>query len=767
MPLGSSYSIANQIVAPTGALWVGGGAENGFFATDTFIAGLPVDDVRTRTVYIFDVSGPLPVLKQSVDLTSFLPLPAGYFFSIRYLRSTWDQQHVMVCLQVSPPRPIPGPPWNPGAVVFMNPTSYAVEGIAKLSTTSGNAGLIGTETQKVMGARDVVDSRDGNIWVIQGNDGNTSRSVETFSIADVLANGPSTPTTSFQKINIDNHCEELTYGAGFIWTVGGNYTQTLTRINPNDGSLTTYTWPGGAPNPFFFGPYFHEVDGGIWCGDTGRNAKIWRFDPSTFPSDPTDQVSMTNGDEVKAGFASDGTHLWVMDGFTSYDTAISHYVLRIWKVDPTPGSASVIDTIIDTGPGGNGAKNEGADATGAFDGRFIYFGRNLTDGTGTTGAESGFAVIDTQTDTLVIPVYSGGDGTGGMAGGYFRGCRSVLWVNPNAVGPVIAADFNTPKVITYGSGAIWLADVGKPFITKIATAPQDHPRVVAKIDLSGFGVTLARDMFYDATSNLVFACTHRSNQLFAIDPTSNAIVGIAALSERVRNVCIDHANGTVYMTGGNFGSSNLHSFLLADMLASYPSSPTISTHSLGIYSEEIVFGGGFIWGTRGFGGPGQGNDVNRIDPTNFTVTTYSGDILSLGILFGCVYDFGSLWVADSSSSPHQLLRFDPSSFPSNPTVIPLPTRANYICSDGTYIWCGGSDPFGGFGHVCRVSTGIGTETVVATPHTNANELTYSLAFDGANIWATVPFGPAGAGLVRFSTGVGTEAFNYRLITGSM
>lgn len=415
MPLGAGYSLANQIVVTSsGLLWVGDGAENGF-------PGSPassLDDVRTRTIRIINTNGPTPVQVHAIDLTSVFTRNPGFNFTVRYLRQTSDNKHVLACIHTYPPSSGTPAPWQPGAVIFINPVTYAIEGIALLSNTSGDPGLLGTEAQKVQGARDCVDSRDGNLWVIQSNDGNTSRTIETFNINNVLTNGPSTPTASFQSLIMENHAEELAFGAGFIWTTGGTYSKTLTRINPSNSALTTYTSSVAGSTHFFWGPFFHEENNSIWCSDNGNGAQIYRFDPVTFTSGPTDTVPLPGVDEVKGGFCSDGTHLWVCDGFNE-TAGVGLKKLTWYKVDPTAGSANVILTVVD-----NPTLHLGSDANGTFDGTNIYWGRNLQ----TNPAESGFAKLNTVTNTLTLPIFTGGTDTGGITGGFWRGCRTVLWV---------------------------------------------------------------------------------------------------------------------------------------------------------------------------------------------------------------------------------------------------------------------------------------------------------------------------------------------------
>ncbi len=337
----------------------------------------------------------------------------------------------------------------------------------------------------------------------------------------------------------------------------------------------------------------------------------------------------------------------------------------------------------------------------------------------------------------------------------------------------IPAVFNDPISLAFDGTFLWTCDMGNSLIQKINVTSL---KVVHIVSLTSFGVTAAREIRY-YSGHLYVSCLD-SDLVIIINATSGSVVGKVLLSKRARSVTFDG--------GGNFFASaalrtsipdTLYKFSIASVLAAYPGFGTATTSFvLAPHLETLTYGAGYVWASEGSPNLVLGvtyDRVSRIDPAAGTLVPYNfylaTNYQSINLLTS-LFAFGSVWIAGNGAAGNAqvavgvefLARFDPATFAADPTAFVSLVSSGTpqgLISDGTYIWSVG---FGG--RVKRISTGAGTEAVVASLVTGASERLFDVAFDGTSIWA-VCRDTSNRGLVRISTGVGTEAVNGRILNG--
>jgi hypothetical protein len=328
---------------------------------------------------------------------------------------------------------------------------------------------------------------------------------------------------------------------------------------------------------------------------------------------------------------------------------------------------------------------------------------------------------------------------------------------------IIPAPFNGLITIAYDGTSIWAATVrgsganSGHLISKVDTTLA-APAVTATVNISEYadgglgGLNPINVRQVRSDGNHVFAGLQTSYDsidvsysgfLLVIDKTTNTIVGHyratgAASSGRpysIRSITFDGA-GHVFAGqtpgAGEVGAPTvIHKFLISDMLAAYPTyaTPIASFTLTNPYIENITYGGGYLWTTHGNGGSAF---LTRVDPTTGVETEYA---LPTWSAWGVAYLFGSVWVGGAqSSTTTPLLRFDPATFPSDPTYIATPS-AMYaggmsFASDGTNLWFGGNALRSAF----RFDVTLGSEVTVASVLMPGNGTPSDLIFDGVNVW---------------------------------
>jgi hypothetical protein len=372
---------------------------------------------------------------------------------------------------------------------------------------------------------------------------------------------------------------------------------------------------------------------------------------------------------------------------------------------------------------------------------------------------------------------------------------------PSSPGPsIIPASFIRPRSVTFDGTYLWTSAVG-------AASPENHiiqkvdprlatPAVIGVVDMSayskggqGIGAGNPAPVAVNirqvrAYGGYVFACIQsgiNSNlgQAYGfcviIDSASAAVVGHVRFlgatnrSSDAASVTFDGAgNFFVGVSDNNTVTGSISKFDIAAVVTADPAygTPIISAAVPSGRIENLTYGAGFIWAVHGsWSGVGI---MTRIDPAALTSVDYtlSGPLANRGMT-NVMFKFGSVWAPSELGQTLNMLRFDPTTFPSAPTVLTEITATAFLFSNGTDIGADGAYMWAtnGTNSLYRYSTGIGTEALVSTivsPDTTDHFA--ELSYDGTNMW-TVTRGGAAPGLVRISTGVGTEAFTYELLNG--
>lgn len=705
-------------------------------------------DPRTRYLRVIDTTTTpdTPVLIKSIDLQPFAP-----FSNTMDLKLSNNGLYIYVCIRAN--AYVSDLTAAKGRVLIVDKTTYSIVGNAEMT-----GGTIGPGADKATGARSCVEDSNGHLFVTNSN-ADTSNWIEKFTIATVLANGVA-PTTRTAIISCPSHAEELAFDGTFIWTTGWSYTSTVQRLNPSTNTIQTCTDP---LNRFAMGCTF--VLGELWAIDS--NAGLLRIDRTLFsPGGTVDMSPGSNSLTIPVSenwysqncITSDGTNLWV--GNQGALSGVAH----MWKINPIPGSLAILATVPIQFPGNTVGNFHGAYKI-AFDGYAIW-GSMRRRGSPGNGVPMG------QPSALVRVVTTG------------TPHQDFWWAGP-------------PR-------SLWVVDRQIQNLTRVDTTNPAVPVIKAQIDLSGLTsaagakrvkVNVAAIDNESNTNHVYIAPFGDPAAPFAIlDASTENFVGLGSVStggDSMRPVDFAFGadptgqvpDGTVYVLAQNAngnGICKIYKYLWKNILTAYPSLYTTTTakFSPGFHIEEIVYGAGFIWGTAGQNGPV--NKVYRIDPSSGAVVTYTHGGSSR--LFGCLFAFGSLWVTSGNSN--FILRFDPATFPGGtPTTIivdPGGTISNTaeLGADDTTIWVSnGSNSTNALPYAFRVSTGLGTEAVIATltiPGTDGTS--QGVAFDGQTIWIGVrnastaagngvaSINPHGAGpgetfITLFNPGFLSHAFN--------
>lgn len=337
---------------------------------------------------------------------------------------------------------------------------------------------------------------------------------------------------------------------------------------------------------------------------------------------------------------------------------------------------------------------------------------------------------------------------------------------------------------TVGPGPhLWVGDTnqgqsssgGPTLLTKIEASNPAAPALMAQVDLSAYGTGI-KAVRVNAGKVFVGPKGLKNTQnvapLVIVDANTNAIVGIASVSTggdqcRPVSFAFDGA-GNVYALAFQYNTSRatIYKYNIAAIIAAYPAvyATPVAKFPIGDNMEQITYGGGFLWGTSGLNATVT-NRVSRIDPSVGTITFFNIVDASMGFgCFGCLYAFGSLWATGQS---YGIYRFNPATWPSAPTVIIIdPTHVNSnsadLAADASTIWVSNGGNFvSGLPILYRVSTGLGTEAVIAHPAGPAPlGTTQGVVLAGTAMWATLRYAPnpADVGVASFSTVLGHEAF---------
>jgi len=472
------------------------------------------------------------------------------------------------------------------------------------------------------------------------------------------------------------------------------------------------------------------------------------------------------------------------------------------------GSLPAVPVVVSISPsagtisGGDYVIIEVNDSTGATSAALD--GVNLTnfviiDGTHVAGK------ADTHAAGIVNVTVTNGSGTGTLVGGF-------------TYDTVISAAFTYPRTVSYDGTHLWVgaqsqwsglnADNDAHILQKVDPR-LTNPAVIATVDLSTYSnggegidgsnpapVFPVKVKQVRSNGAYTYACLMSTQNLndssvsgfcVIIQNSTNTIVGHAKFLSGVTTdrsadciaVTFDGAgNFFVAQRDGSFGTEPniIHKFNITSTLAAYPSYGTpAASFTLTLDSttmvEDLAYGAGYVWICYGANGNYQ---LDRMDPSTGAITSYVliGGLAGFGMM-SLTYAFGSVWAAGGDGSSNQaVLRFDPAVWPTIPTILTAPTHVfkqftggMQVAADNTTIWyTNACTPSAESSRAFRFSTGVGTEALIATISTGNTKLS-TMAFDGTYMWVISRQGSSQPGLMRISTGLGTEAVNYSLVNG--
>ena len=472
------------------------------------------------------------------------------------------------------------------------------------------------------------------------------------------------------------------------------------------------------------------------------------------------------------------------------------------------GSLPAVPVVVSISPsagtisGGDYVIIEVNDSTGATSAALD--GVNLTnfviiDGTHVAGK------ADTHAAGIVNVTVTNGSGTGTLVGGF-------------TYDTVISAAFTYPRTVSYDGTHLWVgaqsqwsglnADNDAHILQKVDPR-LTNPAVIATVDLSTYSnggegidgsnpapVFPVKVKQVRSNGAYTYACLMSTQNLndssvsgfcVIIQNSTNTIVGHAKFLSGVTTdrsadciaVTFDGAgNFFVAQRDGSFGTEPniIHKFNITSTLAAYPSYGTpAASFTLTLDSttmvEDLAYGAGYVWICYGANGNYQ---LDRMDPSTGAITSYVliGGLAGFGMM-SLTYAFGSVWAAGADGTTDQaILRFDPAVWPTIPTILTAPTHVfkqftsgMQVAADSSTIWyTNACTPSAESSIAFRFSTGVGTEALIATISTGNTKLS-TMAFDGTSMWVLSRAGSIQPGLMRISTGLGTEAVNYSIVNG--
>lgn len=337
--------------------------------------------------------------------------------------------------------------------------------------------------------------------------------------------------------------------------------------------------------------------------------------------------------------------------------------------------------------------------------------------------------VTTANDDGKTPI---ANGLGGSAWAYPMGAPSGDPYDPltfHRVTPL--PQFNQPSGIHWDGTHLWVTNASGAVVNKIDPVTTDPPTLAATVFLVPHATT-GYKIRGDATH--IFVTTLPGDKLLIIEKATNTVVGIGdAGAGRLAGAL--EVNGDDIYVGSNdptlATNNQVLQFSKTSVLAGFPAAVApANTLTLGVVGEgfgDFTFGAGFLFATGVYAGDFR---LVKINPVGPTIDSNSSIILNAA---SCLFAFGSVWVTTGAGGTIQ--RYDPSDI----TVPPIATvtlagfGTDAMTVAGSTIWVGDS---GGQRQIFQVSTGLGTEALVATVTSSFVENYYGLAYDGTYIWAT-------------------------------
>jgi hypothetical protein len=441
------------------------------------------------------------------------------------------------------------------------------------------------------------------------------------------------------------------------------------------------------------------------------------------------------------GLAAPAGHIWVVDGGQGFTTGATTTILT--RIDGSNPAAPTVTAQVDLSAYGGASRVVKVHRNNVFVGLFPL---GATNGNRPDGrVATPFVIVDKNTGAVV------GLGSVGVNGDLMRPRDFAFDGAGNVFVDATDTQTGIMKIYKYSIASI-IAAFPSVYSTPLAVFPAS---AVTSIASGSNGQSLPQGTVFVASTTGFPA----SGNILVVTNFGPQLVKYTGTSGGSFTGCTG-GSGTM-TTGGQVSSTGVEHY------------------------ENITYGAGFLWATTGlyntFGSPSlvKGR-VIRIDPVTGATNVYTGGVAAfggtgIGYFWGCLFAFGSLWVtgANQVNSRNKIFRFDPANFPADPTVIvvdPGNTMSNTaeLVADNTTIWVtNGSSFVQNEASVWRISTGVGTEAVIA--HVSATGLpgtpgnTQCAAWDGTTIWTVLRSAPnpGGVGVLSFTTGLGTESYIQR------
>lgn len=206
------------------------------------------------------------------------------------------------------------------------------------------------------------------------------------------------------------------------------------------------------------------------------------------------------------------------------------------------------------------------------------------------------------------------------------GSKSIYKIDPTShrvTGTIAAEFFDSEGSIGVGHGAVWIVAFGEKFQPMLMRFNAETGVNEANIPVDKESIAVVVD--FDA----VWVTNNRKSQLYRVDPKTNTVASVIALSDWPRFLAsgegaiwvLNQGDGTVQRIDGKSG------LVVASIKVG-------RNHTGG----DIAVGGGYVWVTL------KGTPVIQIDPnTNSVVRSYVGSGMGDALRYGA----DSLWVSGS------------------------------------------------------------------------------------------------------------------------
>jgi len=222
-----------------------------------------------------------------------------------------------------------------------------------------------------------------------------------------------------------------------------------------------------------------------------------------------------------------------------------------------------------------------------------------------------------------------------------------LPLDPNA--------FVAPQAIATNGTYVWVGNNRNKSIDKVNLSNKQSVHIDLTSFLPGGATSWPRKIIYDGNlSSHIFIAGMDANRVLVMDPNTDQIIGIGDCgANRARSCTLDNL-GNIWI-GGHSGNLILMRFVIADLIANYPT-PVGAASEVSVANdpEEITFDGSLIWAVSSSG------DLDRIDPTGngANTGTFNGGSWYAGV----VALNGSIYVLNQANN--SVDRYDPGTFPS-------------------------------------------------------------------------------------------------------